>query len=89
MTGRSLVVLFFLLLLATSASAECALVLWEEYETRDAQLRSEKSWAVQVARPDHAACEDVLRRVWQLEVKPGNRVLSGRASRRRSRHRDS
>ena len=65
---QALVAVPVLLLSLGTAHAECAWVLWEEYESTDTRFNSEKSWAIQVARPSHPACEEVLRRVWQTVV---------------------
>lgn len=46
------------------ASAECAWVLWEEDESRDARVVTNTSWTAKVARETRADCEEVLEGVW-------------------------
>jgi len=65
----SVIVALYLLPWAATASAECAWVLWAEHEYRDDKFRTEKSWKLHVARPTQKECEEVLQRVWQVEVK--------------------
>ena len=73
LSARSLIATLGLLTLGTSASAECAWVWWEEYETAMARSPTTRTWATPVAFPTQAACEGHLTRLietWEAAHNP-------------------
>jgi len=66
---RALLLVALSALTATAtAYAECAWVVWEKNELYRPDDVS-TTWKIQVARQDQPQCEDVLRRLWEAELK--------------------
>ena len=79
--ARSVVVALGLLAFATSASADCAWLLWHEQEENYFASSSKKTWTTPLAYPDRSACVAVIAervnswqriRSTQQEVRPAS-----------------
>lgn len=68
------VALLSLTLVAGSASAECAWVLWSEIsDVGPHQITSIRSWGVLIALETRTECEDMLTRIWQQQLDEENK----------------
>jgi hypothetical protein len=73
---RILLALLGLLALATSASAECAWMLWQQDESTYS-ISPEPKWTTPLAYPDRAACVAVITRrvkIWEEGHSPNQEV---------------
>lgn len=62
-------ILLFAFFVPASTWAACAWILWEESEHMFLEERPSRSWSLHIARPTQVECEEVLTRVWQVQVR--------------------
>ena len=64
LAARIVIAMLGLLAFATSASAECAWVLWEESVFLSSGDPEHKEWTVHAAQETRVACEAVSTAIW-------------------------
>jgi hypothetical protein len=73
---RVLVAVIYLLARATSASAECAWVLWIQQSVGPIDMTAKPPWLVVEAAPTYAACESAKAERLKHAAKPQDNVVT-------------